>query len=119
MSEQQSRVKPLSAEEVRFDFDLATIERCKRVGSNEVVVGQPRALRSLELGLSIPKSGYNIFVSGDSGSGRHKAVQHTIASMEGDTSSLRDILYVYNFGQPDSPMLLTRVQGEEIGRASV
>lgn len=112
MSEQQSRVKPLSAEEVRFDFDLATIERCKRVGSNEVVVGQPRALRSLELGLSIPKSGYNIFVSGDSGSGRHKAVQHTIASMEGDTSSLRDILYVYNFGQPDSPMLLTLDPGD-------
>ncbi len=112
MSEQQSRVKPLSAEEVRFDFDRATIERCKNLGSSEVVVGQPRALRSLELGLSIPKSGYNIFVSGDSGSGRHKAVQHTIASMEGQTSHLRDILYVYNFGQPDSPMLLSLDPGD-------
>ncbi len=112
MSEQQQRVKPLSVDEVRFDFDPATIERCKKLGSSEVVVGQPRALRSLELGLSIPKSGYNIFVSGDSGSGRHKAVQHTIASMEGDISALRDILYVYNFGQPDSPMLLSLDPGE-------
>ena len=112
MSEQKTRVKPLSADEVRFDFALATIQRCKGLGSSEVVVGQPRALRSLELGLSIPKSGYNIFVSGDSGSGRHKAVQHTIASMEGDTSLLRDILYVYNFGQPDSPMLLSLTPGD-------
>ena len=117
MSEQQSRVKPLSAEEVRFDFDLATIERCKRVGSNEVVVGQPRALRSLELGLSIPKSGYNIFVSGDSeADAQGGTAYHRLDG--GDTSSLRDILYVYNFGQPDSPMLLTwtRVTERLVGK---
>lgn len=112
MAEQQTRVKPLSAREVDFRFDKATIARCKNLGSTAVVVGQPRALRSLELGLSIPKSGYNIFVSGDSGSGRHKAVQHTIASIGGDLSTLCDLLYVYNFGQPDSPMIITMARGE-------
>ncbi len=112
MSEQQIRVKPLSREEADFGFDSATIERCKRLGSSAVVVGQPRALRSLELGLSIPKSGYNIFVSGDSGSGRHKAVQHTVAAIAGDGADLRDILYVHNFGQPDTPMIVTMERGE-------
>ncbi|NMA22217.1 MAG: AAA family ATPase, partial [Spirochaetales bacterium] len=106
MSDTFTRVQPLSFDEASFSFDEATIARCKQMGSSELVVGQPRALRSLEMGLSIPKSGYNIFVSGDSGSGRHKAVQHAIEALNESDLELKDIAYVHNYGQPDSPMIL-------------
>jgi predicted ATP-dependent protease len=112
MSDTFTRVQPLSFDEASFSFDEATIARCKQMGSSELVVGQPRALRSLEMGLSIPKSGYNIFVSGDSGSGRHKAVQHAIEALNESDLELKDIAYVHNYGQPDSPMILILNAGD-------
>ncbi|SMP57306.1 Lon protease (S16) C-terminal proteolytic domain-containing protein [Sphaerochaeta associata] len=112
MTDTQVRVKPLTYEEASFDFDLATIRTCRALGSSEPIVGQPRALRTLELGLSLSKSGYNIFVSGDSGSGRHKAVRHAVQNLIHDTSSLCDLVYVYNFLQPNSPRVLTFTCGD-------
>jgi predicted ATP-dependent protease len=100
-------VKPLSYEEASFDFDLKLIAEYKKQCINERIIGQPRAIRALQLGLSLEKSGYNVFVSGDSGSGRHNAVRHTIESIRNDVSKLKDIVYVYNFLQPDSPKVLT------------
>lgn len=112
MTDTQVRVKPLTYEEASFDFDLVTIRTCRALGSSEPIVGQPRALRTLELGLSLSKSGYNIFVSGDSGSGRHKAVRHAVQNLIHDTSSLCDLVYVYNFLQPNSPRVLTFACGD-------
>lgn len=112
MTDTQVRAKPLTYEEASFDFDLATIRGCRALGSSEPIVGQPRALRTLELGLSLSKTGYNIFVSGDSGSGRHEAVRHAVQETRHDTSQLRDLVYVYNFLQPNSPRVLTFKPGD-------
>ena len=48
-------------------FDFNTTQDLERHPIN--IIGQPRALEALELGLSIPSEGYNIFVSGQVGSG--------------------------------------------------
>ena len=112
MTETSTRVKPLSFEEASFEFDLSTIQDCRTKARWERIVGQPRALRTLELALSLEKSGYNLYVSGDSGSGRHEAVRHCVEDLRSDISSLRDIVYVCNFPQPDSPKVLILPQGE-------
>lgn len=82
------------------------------MGSNEHIVGQPRALRSLEIGLSLQKSGYNIFVSGEATSGRHEAVRYCAENQRNNIDAIRDIVYVCNFKQPDSPTALTFRPGE-------
>lgn len=112
MTDTQVRAKPLTYEEASFDFDLATIRRCRELGSSEPIVGQPRALRTLALGLSLSKSGYNVFVSGDSGSGRHLAVRYAVEGLRGDISQVRDLVYVHNFLQPDSPRVLAFKPGD-------
>jgi predicted ATP-dependent protease len=112
MQEATTRVRPLTYEEASFDFDLQTIQAGRTLGSSERIVGQPRALRSLTLGLSLQKSGYNIFVSGDSGSGRHEAVKYCIQQLRSDTTLLRDVVYVCNFPQPDSPKALVFPAGQ-------
>ena len=112
MSERTSKVLPLSFDEASFEFDLNLIKRLRNQPLVDRIVGQPRALRSLEMGLSLPKAGYNIFVSGESQSGRHAAVRHAIEQVQEDLSSLRDIVYVCNFTQPDSPQVLTFTPGE-------
>ena len=59
-------------------------------------VGQERALGLLRMGLSIDRIGYNIFLSGDDGSGRLNAVLNEIESMEPGSSSLKDAAYCWN-----------------------
>jgi predicted ATP-dependent protease len=112
MTETSARVKPLTFEEASFEFDLAVIQACRAKEARQRIVGQPRALRTLELALSLEKSGFNLYVSGDSGSGRHEAVRHCAEELRSDISSLRDIVYVCNFPQPDSPKVLILPAGE-------
>lgn len=112
MTVQYTRVKPLTFEEASFEYDLRTICRLRAMGASQPIVGQPRALRTLELGLSLSKSGYNIFVSGDNGCGRHEAVRHAVQDLLSDTSALRDIVYIHNFLQAGSPRVITFKPGE-------
>ena len=112
MTNATERVQPLSYEEASFDFDPDLIRECRTAGSTVPIVGQPRALRSLELGLSLQQSGYNIFVSGDNGSKRHETVRYCVEAVRSDTHSLKDLVYVCNFPQPDSPKVLVFPAGE-------
>lgn len=113
MTEQTERKKNLSFGEASFDFEPTFIDEClKEPIEAQRIVGQPRALRSLMLGLSLSKSGYNVFVSGNSGSGRQEAVRYCTQELRKDLSSLKDIVYVYNFLQPDSPSAITLEAGE-------
>ncbi|HEY5640807.1 MAG TPA: ATP-binding protein [Dehalococcoidia bacterium] len=79
-------------------------------------IGQDRAIRSLQFGLGLHQPGYNIFVTGLSGTGKTTAIldyvrQHAEALKE----DARDWLYVYNFEDPDSPNAISLPAG--LGRA--
>jgi predicted ATP-dependent protease len=112
MTEMVPTVKELPYEEACFDFDLAIIHRCRMAKSDEGLVGQPRAMRSLAMGFALEKSGYNIFVSGNTGSGRMEAVKQMAEKARLDISHLKDIAYVCDFTQNDSPLALTFPPGK-------
>lgn len=107
MVEKVTKIQRLPYEEATFDYAETLIEECRNLAVSPTIVGQPRALRSLEMGLAIQKGGYNLFVSGNSGSGRLDAIKASVEQFRSDTSVLRDIVYAYNFLQPDSPIALT------------
>ena len=73
------------------------------------LIGQDRALRALQFGLGIDKPGYNVFVTGLTGTGRATAVldyiKRTVEEQK-DAGVARlpdDWCYVYNFNDPDRP----------------
>jgi hypothetical protein len=75
-------------------------------------VGQDRALRSLAFGLEVEKPGYNLFVTGLTGTGRTTAIKTYVqAAIEQRSpkraATIRDWCYVYNFGDPDRPFALS------------
>lgn len=76
------------------------------------IIGQDRALGLLRLGLSVNRSGYNIFISGEEGSGRLTAVKNEIRRIESDTSNLFDAAYVYSKSHPDCPQCITFRKGQ-------
>jgi lon-related putative ATP-dependent protease len=76
------------------------------------IIGQDRAIASLELGLRLESPGYNVFVSGPSGSGRMTTVKHTLQNFKQPRCPLNDYVYVHNFQEPDRPRLLTLKPGQ-------
>lgn len=79
------------------------------------IIGQPRAMEALKLGLAVRSDGYNIFVAGEVGTGRSTAVRRQLASLERGDTAPPDLVYVYNFRVADQPRLLTFPAGK--GRA--
>ncbi len=67
-------------------------------------VGQDRALKALDLGLSLRQRGYNIFVCGASGTGRNQSVRQLLAERAKSEPTPGDWVYVHHFEEPDSPV---------------
>ncbi|HSP56338.1 MAG TPA: ATP-binding protein, partial [Dehalococcoidia bacterium] len=73
------------------------------------LIGQDRALRSLQFGLGIDKPGYNVFVTGLTGTGKATAVldyiKRTVDEQKeaGTARTPDDWCYVHNFDDPDRP----------------
>ena len=76
------------------------------------LLGQPRALEALRLGLEIPSPGYNIFVCGPSGTGKMSTVRALLEAEAHRRGALRDYCYVQNFDNPDQPILLCLPAGQ-------
>ena len=101
-------------EELRLECDPASFEfECtEELTPLTEFVGQERGLRALQFGLGLEKPGYNIFVTGLTGTGKATAImehiQRTIEERRqaGDLTLPDDSCYVYNFGDPDRPNAL-------------
>ncbi|MDA3849868.1 MAG: AAA family ATPase, partial [Spirochaetaceae bacterium] len=76
------------------------------------VIGQPRAVEALEMGLTIQAKGYNLFVTGESGTGRNTAVMEILKNFRHKKRPLQDLVYVFNFEDEKSPQVLIFQEGE-------
>ncbi len=74
-------------------------------------MGQQRALSALQLGLELYAPGYNIFVSGLTGTGRTSTVKRILEEIKPHCALAPDRAYVHNFEEPDQPRLLTLPRG--------
>jgi hypothetical protein len=77
----------------------------------EEIVGQPRALEALRLGARLWAPGYNVYVSGISGTGRLTTVQKILEETLESCPPLFDYCYVHNFRFPAQPRLLRLPRG--------
>lgn len=67
------------------------------------LIGQERAARAVAFGIAIKRDGYNLFVMGPPGSGKHTLVCKHIARLAADAEHPSDWVYVNNFEQPQKP----------------
>jgi len=70
------------------------------------IISQERAVKSIKLGLKIRSKGYNIFVTGLTGTGRSTTIKHILEELDNKKPELHDVCYVNNFKNPDNPMVL-------------
>lgn len=76
------------------------------------IIGQERAVRALEFGLSIRSLGYNIYVAGYPGTGRRHVITRFLAERTPREPSPPDWCYVHNFEAPDQPVALKLDAGQ-------
>ena len=83
----------------------------------EDFIGQERAIRAIEFGLGVDKPGFNIFVTGLTGTGKTSIIKAFLkkatsakAPPEQDALMPEDWCYVYNFTDPDRPQALRIVE---------
>lgn len=89
-------------------FDFATTTSLEPI---EGVIGQRRALDAMEIGAEIASPGYNIFVSGLSGTGRLTTIKNILDRMQTEKADLYDLGYVNNFSDPDRPCVIRLPKG--------
>ena len=77
----------------------------------EVVLGQPRAIRGLDLGSEVTGPGYNTFVLGLPGSGRTTLSREYLERKAAAMPPPEDWCYVTNFDNPRRPKVLALPAG--------
>ena len=82
------------------------------VEPNPGIIGQDRALKALMLGMAIHHPGYNIYVSGEPGTGKLSAVQEIAGQLQNPDVRPPDLCYVSGFGNPERPRLLELPAGQ-------
>lgn len=90
-------------------FDFSTTEELVPIRG---IIGQERAKKALEFGLGVTKKGYNIYVSGQWGTGRNSFVNMLTDEQAIKRSAPNDWLYVNNFKDPYHPIAIKVNNGQ-------
>ncbi|MDP4117096.1 MAG: AAA family ATPase [Bacteroidota bacterium] len=106
--------KELTYQELRWKCNPSTFEfdSTEDILPLEGILGQERAIKALKLGVDLKGPGYNIFIAGLSGTGKATTVKKMLEDISSDPAPLNDYVYVSNFKDADSPILLTFNSGE-------
>jgi len=103
-----SDILPLDAQALlrRCDASLLDFETTAELSDAADIVGQARALDAVRFGIDIKQPGFNLFVLGDPGSGRHAAVRRLLEEKAASEPAPSDWCCVYNFADANKPRLL-------------
>jgi len=66
-------------------------------------IGQMRAIDAAHFGIGMRHAGYNLYVMGRTGSGKHTLIRQLLDQRVGDEAKPADWCYVHNFSQPHKP----------------
>lgn len=78
----------------------------------EGVLGQDRAVQALHFGISMQRPGYNVFVMGESGTGRFSYTKRHLEEQAKQRPTPADWLYVNHFNEMREPHALQLPPGE-------
>jgi lon-related putative ATP-dependent protease len=76
------------------------------------IVEQDRPTRAIHFGLGIASPGYNIYVSGLTGTGKTTVIKQFLDEIAADRPTPEDWCYVYNFRDANAPTVLSLPAGK-------
>ncbi len=98
---------PISNLDYNYRAENLDFETTKELSAiDEEIIGQNRAANSLDFGMRVNKSGYNIFMAGESGTGKSTYAENMAEEKSAAMEQPKDILYVFNFSEPEKPRVM-------------
>jgi len=103
-----SNHKGLKPDDLKLTYDTEDLkfESTAAVKPIESIIGQERAIKALRLGVELRSQGYNIFITGLSGTGKSTTVKRVLETINPACPIIYDYAYVNNFKDEDRPILL-------------
>ncbi|MGP3791922.1 Lon protease family protein [Pseudomonas sp. B392_1p] len=89
-----------------FDADQFMFTTTDELEPFRGVLGQERAVEALQFGVAMPRSGYNVFVMGEPGTGRFSFVRRYLQAEAKRLPAPSDWVYVNHFDEPREPRVL-------------
>jgi lon-related putative ATP-dependent protease len=80
----------------------------------EGALGQERALDALQFGVAIQQEGYNLYVLGPPGVGKHSLVERYLQQQSQTARRPNDWIYVANFVNPNKPRAIELPAGDGV-----
>lgn len=109
-----TRAKQLAPEDADVVFDAAQLgfDSTDELEPLDTILGQPRAMKALDLGLGIRHVTYNIYVAGLSGTGKKETIKKVLNERVADGDVPSDWVYVHNFDETDRPIAVDLAPGK-------
>ena len=76
------------------------------------IIGQERALAAVKTAITINKKGFNLYLAGDVGIGKTAYALNIINKAAQKQKAPNDYCYVYNFDNPNEPLMISLKAGE-------
>lgn len=96
------------------DASLLEFETTADLPSAKPSFGQDRAVEAVRFAVDIPQPGFNLFVLGQAGSGRHALVSHLVREKAGTLPPASDWCYVHNMDDAMRPRALPLPPGRGV-----
>ncbi len=96
----------------RFEKALTSFKSTSEIAPLKEMIGQDRAVKAVEFGLSVPKTGYNVFVAGAPGTGKITYIRNHTNQKAKKEPTPDDWIYVYNFQANDQPTAINMAAGK-------
>ncbi len=108
-----NRLRPLDAAQLHdaCDVEALPFETTESLEPIPVTFGQERALEAIEFGTAMAHEGYNLYVMGSTGLGKHTAVREALAQLARAQPPPPDWCYVADFEHPHRPNALALPAG--------
>ncbi|MCX7749254.1 MAG: AAA family ATPase [Clostridia bacterium] len=93
------------------DPKIFTFKNTSEIEPLTGIIGQERAVKAMEFGLKIKVRGYNLYMSGMTGTGKTSFAQNYIKKIAEKEKIPDDWCYVYNFEKKHQPMAINLPAG--------
>ncbi|MDA8088985.1 MAG: ATP-binding protein [Nitrospiraceae bacterium] len=94
------------------DPEILDFKTTKDISSLVGTIGQERAMHALDFGLNFSDTGFNIFVLGETGTGKLTTIKMLLKEKAAGQPVPPDWCYVYNFKDPDIPKTISLEAGK-------
>ena len=96
----------------KCDISSYSFETSQDLKDLNQFVGQDRAVEAIELGTELELQGFNLFILGNEGTGRHTYIKKYLSDKASERKTPSDWCYVNNFQEPHKPRAIELPSGK-------